>query len=375
MLSYKVIKLSDPSTGIVLHVCRQSSNSHKNHSVYVLVQGARQQLPGSRFDAVRLLRSSGIDPVGVEIAAGLDRCAADRLVDELRTEHDVQLSRRGIRHPRIHQQTDPDSPDLDPSPVYYVYELIRSDKDEVFYVGKGSDRQRPRIDDHVRKAKAGKHGHKFAVIRKLLKMGLKPVERRIAANLTESAALKLEVEHISSIGLDVLTNDASGGQTAPTGDDHWTRKHPEKVLRGENHPWAKDPELARKNVERMQVALKKDPSKRPRGAKHGMAKLGRAQIDEIRALYQRGLDSGRQVTGERLAADVGITPTQISRILRGKSWSLPNLIAKHGNAKLTKAQIASIPERLAAGLNQKELAVEMGVSHSLVNHYAKLAAV
>ena len=368
MSTYKVIQIEDPITGEVLYVCRQSSRSHKNHSCRRLVQKSRNGVVGDRFDRVRALRKDGVDPVGQVIGEDLTKGDADALVDSLRYKHGIKTLRRGFVRPRVHQKTNPDSSYLDKTEIYYVYELIRPDTDEVFYVGKGSDRHRPRVDGHAYLAKSGKKGHKFAIIRKLLKAGLKPVEHRIAENLTESKALKLEVEHISSIGLNLLTNDAPGGQTAPTGDDHWTRKHPEKVLRGENHPLRKDPSRAARGP---QNGAYTKPECRVRGAEHGMSKLDHQQVTRIRARYQEGLDSGKRVTGKRLAADYGVTPTQISRVLRGESWDLPNLIKKHGNAKLTKEQIASIPAGLAAGLNQKQLAEELGVSHSLINYYVK----
>jgi len=369
---YRIVDLVDPRTGAVLHVAREKESSKQSYVLSNTVSGARRGEPGYRYDVTRELLIEGKRPVRVVVQRGLSKSEAASLADSRRVKHGVVLYKRLSPYKRIHQQTDPDSPYLDKAKVYYVYELVRPDTGMAFYVGKGSDRHPPRINDHIRKAKAGNRGHKFSVIRKLLKAGLRPIERRVGEKLTESDALKLEVEHIDSIGLKVLTNDAPGGQTAPTGDDHWTRKHPEKVLRGEDHPWNKNPELGRKNVNAMQAALKADPSKRPRGAKHGMSKLSRAQVERIRARYQKGLDSGKRVTGRRLAADYKVTPTQISRVLRGESWDLPSLIKKHGNAKLTKVEIASIPARLAAGRNQKQVAEELGVSHSLVNYYVKL---
>ena len=363
---YKVIQITNPVTGEVLHVCRQSERSHKSHSLRRLVRGARIGLVGVRYQKVRALQSQGFDLVVGTVAEHLDKPTANQLVDDLRTKHDAQLSRRGVYHPRIHQKFDPDSPSLDPAQIYYVYELIRPDTNKVFYVGKGSDRHAPRISVHIRKAKAGKKGHKFSIIRKLLAAGLSPIERRVAENLMESDALKLEVKHIAEIGLELLTNDAPGGQTAPTGDNHWTRKHPEKVIRGEDHPWAKDPELGRKNVEKMQAALKADPSKRPRGAKHGMAKLTLQGVIQVRARYQQGLDSGIKVTGEQLAAEFDVTANSISRILTGQSWGLPSLIERHGNAKLSVEQRRAIEQRRAAGESYNSIAKAFSVTSNAV---------
>jgi transcriptional regulator with XRE-family HTH domain len=365
---YRVVVIKNPIDGAVIYVGREKQSGNGRYALNRLLSDTRRGGNSKRHLVVRRLVEQGLSLCYLAIAENLHVNAAKKLVNELREQHGVQLSRYGSTRPRVHQKTDPNSPYLDKAEVYYVYELIRPDTDNVFYVGKGSDRQQPRVDAHIRKAKSGKKGHKFAIIRKLLAAGLKPVEHRIAENLTESKALKLEVEHISSIGLNLLANDASGGQTAPTGDDHWTRRHPEKVLRGESHPMRRDPSRAARGP---QNGAYTKPECRVRGAKHGMSKLDYQQVTRIRARYQEGLDSGKRVTGKRLAADYGVTPTQISRVLRGESWDLPNLIKKHGNAKLTKEQIASIPAKLAAGLNQKQLAEELGVSHSLINYYAK----
>jgi transposase len=298
------------------------------------------------------------------VVEGLNKQAADEMIDRLRVDHGVVTSRRGIARPRVHQQTSPESPFLDTAAVYYVYELVRPDTDTVFYVGKGSDRHQARIEDHIRKAKQGKKGHKYSIIRKLLASGLRPTERRVYENLCEADALRKEVGLVALHGLDKLANETDGGQTAPTGDNHWTRKHPEKVLRGETHPWATNPELAKQCTEAMQAALKADPTKRSRGERHGMSKLTEQQVHELRRRYQED-----KALGKRLAIEFSITATQVSRILRGQGWGLPNLIDGHGNAKLTQEQINSILPRLAAGATQKDLATEWGVRPTAVNYH------
>jgi hypothetical protein len=52
-----------------------------------------------------------------------------------------------------------------------------------------------------------------------------------------------------------------------------------------------------------------------RGARHGMAKLTEAQVEEIRARYARG-----DIRQRDLGAEYGIGQQQVSRILRGDSW-------------------------------------------------------
>jgi len=363
---YRVVVIEHPTENIVIHIGREKQSGNGRYLLNRLLTESRHRGVGARHELVRTLLAAGKEPHYSVVDENLTVDAAKRLVDELREKHGVQISRKGSKRPRVHQKMDPNSPYLDKSKIYYVYELIRPDKDEVFYVGKGSAGQPPRINSHIQKAKRGKKGHKFSIIRKLLKAGLTPIERRVYSNLCESDALKKEVEWIAHHGLNKLTNVTEGGQTAPTGDDHWTRKHPEKVLRGENHPWAKDPELAKKNIKKMQDALKADSSKRPRGAKHGMAKLTRKQVDQIRSRYQEGLDSGTRVTGRRLAADYGVTSTQISRVLHGSSWGLPSLIKTHGNAKLSVEQLREIKRLRAAGEPYSNIAVIFNVTTNAI---------
>jgi hypothetical protein len=55
----------------------------------------------------------------------------------------------------------------------------------------------------------------------------------------------------------------------------------------------------------------------PRGEKNGMAKLTRADVDEIIAL--RGVETGRAT-----AEQFGVTPAQISNIQLRKQWTYPD---------------------------------------------------
>ena len=260
---------------------------------------------------------------------------------------------------------------------FYTYELIDPRTDVVFYVGKGSltNGRTGRYRDHIRIARRGGRGRRFNLIRELLSVGLKPVQKIVLEEVTEDAAYAEERRLIQRYGLAKLTNVAPGGNGGPCdvqcGDNHWTRKYPEKVLKGETHPWNKDPALRQHCIDAMQAALKADPTKRPQGESHGMAKLTLARVTEIRDVYSAARAAGQTITGRNLAKLHGVTPKQVSRLLRGESWGLPSLIEKHGNAKLTPEQIASIPGMLASGMNQKQAAEALKVSHSLVNYYAK----
>lgn len=365
---YRVVELADPDTNSIIYVSREPIAAKGREALNKLIADARSGKSGQRFEAVRAMLLAGRRPTYKCVEDQLSKEEAAAVVDRLRTQHNVQpTSHRLIPRVRVHLKADPTSPYLDQSPVYYVYDLVGPDTGEIFYVGKGSSRQRPRVDDHISKSKRGKIGHRFAIIRKLLAKGLKPEERRIATGLTEAVALQKEIDRIAELGLDKLTNDTPGGQTTPTGDNHWTRCSPEKVLRDDKHPSRLHPE-SRPRGENHGRHTK--PEATARGERHGMAKLTPMQIAEIRDAYSTAKAAGRQITGRDLAKQHGVTPQQVSRILRGESWGLPSMIEKHGNAKLTPEQIAAIPRMLASGLNQKQVAAEFKVSHSLVNHYA-----
>jgi hypothetical protein len=81
------------------------------------------------------------------------------------------------------------------------------------------------------------------------------------------------------------------------GDAHWTRQAPERVLRGESHWMRRMPELI------------------ARGMGHGCAKLTDDIVRAIREARTHG------ATLEKLGDQHGITKTQISRIVRRKSWA------------------------------------------------------
>jgi len=322
-------------------------------------QRAFKGAKGEHMNAVRALLASGQNlQIHVE-ARDLAKEGAKRLKTELQKGHSLH-GRRGLPYRRVHQQKAPNSPYLDPSPVYYVYELVRPDTGAVFYVGKGSERQPPRVDDHVRHAKNGKRGHKFSVIRKLLRAGLSPEERRVSEHQSERQALLEERRLVKARGLDQLTNDAPGGQSPPTGDDHWTRKHPEKVLRGDKHPARANPELRRKLAEHCRTM---DPACRARGERHGMVKLSDAQVADLRARFKAG-----GATRAALAEEFGVSPRHVGRLVRAKNRGGQAVAGpQHGNAKLSPEQRAEIRERRNAGESGRALANAFGVSPSLVS--------
>jgi HNH endonuclease/NUMOD4 motif-containing protein len=92
---------------------------------------------------------------------------------------------------------------------------------------------------------------------------------------------------------------AAGRMT--TGDDHWTRKYPERVLRGDLNPARRRPET------------------RPRGESHGRALLSIEDVQNIRREYQHGV-----VGYKRLGDKYGVSFATIRLIINGTNWrSLP----------------------------------------------------
>jgi len=90
------------------------------------------------------------------------------------------------------------------SDVFYVYEHWRPDTGKCFYVGKGRDRR-------AWDMKNMRNRHHMAVTSKLTSIGLCVDVRLIASNISEDAALSLEIDLIASHGMDNLTNMTSGG--------------------------------------------------------------------------------------------------------------------------------------------------------------------
>lgn len=95
----------------------------------------------------------------------------------------------------------------------------------------------------------------------------------------------------------------------PHGDDHWTRKEPERAkaavwsklrpehkARGERNNIHKHPEIVQ-------------------GERNGHSKLNEAQVREIRERFAAG-----GVSQAQLARDYGVPQTQVSRIIRRTAW-------------------------------------------------------
>ena len=93
---------------------------------------------------------------------------------------------------------------------FYVYEHWRPDRDEPFYVGKGSGRRAYHM--------SGRNSHHKAIQAKLSRLGMCVEVRLVASGLTEDEAFCMEIERIASLqssGAD-LANMTIGGE-GPSG--------------------------------------------------------------------------------------------------------------------------------------------------------------
>jgi hypothetical protein len=106
---------------------------------------------------------------------------------------------------------------------YYVYEWVRPDSNEVFYVGKGKDR---RI--HVEK----RNPDTVAIVDELIAKGMKPRKQIIARFVSEQGSLDFERERIAFLEpLGFLTNIRRGGgpTTASTFTEKWCAEQSERL--------------------------------------------------------------------------------------------------------------------------------------------------
>ena len=96
---------------------------------------------------------------------------------------------------------------------YYVYLLINSLDDKIFYVGKGCG---SRIYAYVSQSKYGKHynEHLSRKIIKILENGGTIIYKKIHKSNNENYVYKKEIEIIKKIGLGNLCNKTLGGEGA-----------------------------------------------------------------------------------------------------------------------------------------------------------------
>jgi hypothetical protein len=94
---------------------------------------------------------------------------------------------------------------------FYVYALFREDGTP-FYIGKGRG---DRIGDHEREARAGRKGHRWALIRKMQRAGIELPKCKLHEGLTNGTAQEYEIALIHAIGRGPhgpLVNLTDGGE-------------------------------------------------------------------------------------------------------------------------------------------------------------------
>ena len=99
------------------------------------------------------------------------------------------------------------------------------------------------------------------------------------------------------------------------GDKHWMRTHPERILRGLNHPLVKNPSRAARGANHGRY---RNPHKTGIGEANGNSKLTANVVQEIKH---------RLAGGEKqrdIAKSVGISQTQVWRVKTGLAWN-PNV--------------------------------------------------
>lgn len=111
-----------------------------------------------------------------------------------------------------------------------------------------------------------------------------------------------------------------------TGDNHWSRKHPERVPRGDNHPTRKRPECVARGERHGSKThpesirrgddhhLRRRPELVRRGEAAPRAKLTAEKVREIRRRYANG------ETFAALGIAFGVTPQAIMAVVHRRTW-------------------------------------------------------
>lgn len=96
-----------------------------------------------------------------------------------------------------------------------------------------------------------------------------------------------------------------GSHHLKLGDLNYTRRHPEKLLRGDDHPFRKNPETAMM------------------GERNGNAKLTLADVQRIRAMYSTG-----RFRRKELGPIFGVSEHSIKAIVQCQSWKHDPLVKR-----------------------------------------------
>lgn len=110
------------------------------------------------------------------------------------------------------------------------------------------------------------------------------------------------------------TGDASGFRKYPEkyrGDNHWMRKQPERIQRGQQHWTARTPGVMPRGDDN---PARKHPELLARGEQHGRAKLTDEKVREIRRCHAVGTSM------YRLAKDHGVSKRCIEGVVKRMTW-------------------------------------------------------
>lgn len=105
--------------------------------------------------------------------------------------------------------------------------------------------------------------------------------------------------------------DAKGRRRPPRGAQHSSHTHPERIPRGDEH-WSRRRPERRATGDRNGIRL--HPEAATHGERSAWAKLTWELADKVRRLGAQG------VSQSRIAAQVHVHQSQVSRILAGKAW-------------------------------------------------------
>lgn len=202
---------------------------------------------------------------------------------------------------------------------YFVYFLICPKISKIRYVGISKD-PLYRFNDHLRNEES-ENTHKRNWINSLYREGLFPILKIVACRLTFMEAGHIEdcfiLHYREKLGKGVLTNAARGGgcMRITYGDDHWTRKDPEKLekFRLASIERCKDLEVRRKMSESMK-GIKKSNTDNIKAAAQKRAKdpLWREKLSKLATM--RGYSGAKNPMYGKKRPEVGVLNKELNSI-------------------------------------------------------------
>lgn len=214
--------------------------------------------------------------------------------------------------------------------MYCVYKLTNKLNGKV-YIGQTTQKPRYRFSDHRCRAR-GKKEHREVIHQAISKYGWESFSAEVVEVCNSQAELNSAEEHwigfyscIAPNGYNVAAGGMGSGAT--------TAEIREKIAASKRGK-PRDAETIAKMVEAGKLRT---------GENAGNARLDWGKVREIRSAYSEGK------SGTSLAKLYGITPSQVSMIVLGKSWSdplytPPRSAAADGRGELTRGEVLEIRE-------------------------------